>query len=529
MPDADLIITAARIRTLDERRPSAHAVAVRGGLIVALDDDALGLRGRATRTMDLGEATLTPGLVDGHLHPVIGTMTVGGLDLSGVRDVRQLRATVAEAVRATPRGGWLVGHGLNHNVFAGEQINRMVIDDVLDGVPAAFLFYDGHSVLAGDAALRAAGITGPREFASNSAVAVDAEGVPTGHLIERDAFAPLMAVIPPPDPAEHQRRLMEVLRTMAATGLTEGHVMDLEPHALELVQALERDGELPVRLRFAADVNPGTADADIDRLLQIRHSAGRRWSVGGAKLFIDGSVEGGSAWLESPDCCGANKRSFWRDPADYTRAVARLAESGVPTATHAIGDAGVRHVLDSLRGVPGTARHRIEHIETLGDDQIPRFAAQGVIASMQPAHATYTRADHTDAWSTRLGEARAGRAWRCRDIVESGAVLVLGSDWPVAPLDARLTLATAQLRRLPGTTAPPVRAEQGLTALQSLQGMTMAPAFAAGLEGSAGRIAPGCRADLTAFTLDPLVAPPDELAEAPIRATITAGTLVHSS
>src|SRR5699024_11091441 len=121
--------------------------------------------------------------------------------------------------------------------------------------------------------------------------------------------------------------------------------------------------------------------------------------------------------------------SFWRDPVEYTRAVRTLAAEGIQTITHAIGDAAVKHALDSLEAAERTTvRHRVEHIETVGRAQIDRFAPLGVVASMQPAHTAYARADQSDAWSRRLGPDRARRAWRCRDLRDAGAALVLGSD-----------------------------------------------------------------------------------------------------
>src|SRR5262249_6823701 len=154
----------------------------------------------------------------------------------------------------------------------------------------------------------------------------------------------------------------------------------------------------------------------------------------------------------------------------------------------------VQHVLDTLAKVipAGSAiRHRIEHIETLPSDQVPRFAELGVVASMQPTHATdYTRADHSDNWSRRLGDQRASRAWRCRDILEAGATLALGSDWPIAPYDPRGVIAAAQLRRPPGRPdLGPVRPDQALTARQALHGYTTAPALAASAGHLNGRIA----------------------------------------
>ena len=148
---------------------------------------------------------------------------------------------------------------------------------------------------------------------------------------------------------------------------------------------------------------------------------------------------------------------------------------------------------------------------------------------MQPTHATdYTRADHSDNWSRRLGTERANRAWRCRDILDAGATLVIGSDWPVAPFDPRGILAAAQLRRpADRPDLAPVALEQALTAQQALTAYTRAGAIVAGEEREAGRIAVGFRADLTGFAVDPLSAPPDELAEAPIALTVVDGVVRH--
>ena len=202
----------------------------------------------------------------------------------------------------------------------------------------------------------------------------------------------------------------------------------------------------------------------------------------------------------------------------------------MPTATHAIGDAAVRHVLAALEAAPATAApHRIEHLETLPAELVPAFVRHKVVASMQPTHCSrYTVAEQTDNWSVRLGPRRAGRAWRCRDLYEAGVPVALGSDWPVAPYDARTVLADAQLRRPAGSPdIAPVVPAQALTALMALQGYTTHAAHAAGESHRSGRIAPGLRADLTAFTLDPLRADPDELAQAPIAMTVVAGSLVH--
>ena len=526
MSTADAIVVGARVRTLDPARPLAEAVAVKDGAIAAVGTtaDITAWRGAATTVYDLEGATLTPGLTDGHMHPVLGTEHFTGLDLSGCRTPTDLRTTLAKAVQDTARGEWICAHGLDHNAFQGAPITNALIDDILDGIPALLVLYDGHSALAGSAALRAAAIDGPRTFASRSQIVCDASGKPTGHLLEDGAISLIRQIMPVADLHRRRTRVQELLHSMAATGLTGGHVMDCEGDALELIAGIE---ELPIRLRIAPWARPGGIDEQIDHLLTLHGTGGRRWSVDAVKFFIDGTVEGGTAWLEKADCHGQSTDSFWHDPADFTRAVRRLDAAGMQTATHAIGDAGVQYTLDTLAGTARTVRHRIEHIETLPYDQIKRFAELDVAASMQPTHTAYTHADHSDEWSTRLGPERAARAWCCRDLRDTGATLVLGSDWPIAHFDPRQVLATAQLRRLPGTDAEPVLPEQALTALMALEGMTSHAAFATGQDHVAGRIAPGYRADLTAFALDPLTAPPDELAEAPVRLTMVDGIATH--
>jgi hypothetical protein len=502
-------------------------VAIANGTIIALDEAALELRGPATSVLDLPGATLTPGLVDGHTHPLLGAEGFVGLDLSGCRTLDDLRDALSVAVRGLIRGEWLRGYALDYNVFDGAPIDRALIEDVLDGVPTFLRVYDGHSALVNGAALDAAGITGPRRFDQRSEIVCDPVGRPTGHLLEHAAMQIVADVVPPMPVAERRERTMSILRAMAASGLTGGHVMDGTDESIELLTGLEEDADLPLRLRLAPWCMPGV---ELDHLVEAQRRAGRRWAVRAVKFFIDGTIEGGTAWLQQPDCHGENTDAFWMDPAEYTKAVQHFDAAGVQTATHAIGDAGVMHVLDTLEDLPpGAVRHRIEHLETLPLAQAVRLARVGAVASMQPSHSAYTKADHSDEWSTRLGDERANRAWCCRDLRDAGATLVLGSDWPVANFDAREVLSYARLRRHADTDTTPVLPQQGLTGLMALEGMTSAAADVAGESAYAGRIAPGFRADLTAFAVDPVTAPADEVGQAPIRLTMTAGEVTHQS
>jgi predicted amidohydrolase YtcJ len=307
--------------------------------------------------------------------------------------------------------------------------------------------------------------------------------------------------------------------------------MDFVDGSADLLTLLEADGELPLRLRFSPMANAGASLAELEDIAALQGTGGRRWVVEGVKFFIDGTIDNGSAWLEHPDVYGQNTESVWTEPADFQKALRFFVERGIPTATHAIGDQGVRYVLEALESA-GEARHlaahRIEHIETIPDELVARFAELGVAASMQPIHGTHhTRADRSDNWSVRLGEERSARGWRCRDLREAGVTVALGSDWPITPYDPRAMMADSILRRpveRPGTA--PVQPEQALTALMALEGYTTHAAAAAGLSAVTGSITPGKRADFTVFARDPLTVDPEELARTAVVATLLDGVPV---
>ncbi|WP_234285394.1 amidohydrolase [Streptomyces venezuelae] len=506
------------------------------GRIAALGDDReiRALAGPATTVVDLKGAVVTPGLVDGHLHPVSGAELTHGLDLSYCADLDDVREALAREVRTLGRGDWLFGWGLDPNVFGDRPVGTAPFDAVLDGVPAFLLLFDAHSALASRRALELAGVDGPRTFDQASAeVVCDADGRPTGFLQEDAACALVERVAPRPTPEESRERLAEALRSMAAAGLTGGHAMDANGESLALYGELDAAGELALRLRVAPWCQPGTDADGVRALIERQGTGGALWRVAGVKLFMDGTIDNGTAWLERPDCHGESTHAFWPDPAAYTHIVGELHRAGVPTATHAIGDAAVRHALDAVEKARTTGgsevRHRVEHIETVPDDTLRRFADLGVLASMQPTHCCdFTRADHSDNWSRRLGEERASRAWRCRDLVDSGATVVLGSDWPIAPFPPLGVMAGARHRRPSRDLGmPPHGPEQALTALEALRGMTTAAAYAAGEEHEAGRIAPGFRADLTAFAASPLTTPATDLPDLPVLLTVLDGRITH--
>ena len=530
------VIVDANVRTLNSHMPTADAVAFAGAEIAAVGsrDEIMGLASSTTEVISMDGATVTPGLIDSHIHPVWGAELTAGINLDGLTDLAAVRAAIraeAEKVRARNDGSWVRGWNLDYAVFDGTSIAGSLIEDAAMGQPAAFTFYDLHTAVATRAALDASGIDRAREFTDASSIVVDASGTPTGELREPTAYNLVLDAAPSPTHDQELTRARAVLDGLAATGLTGGVIMDGTLTTLDLLAELERSAPLPVRLDVALWHGPGRDDRGVAEYVALRDAAGQRWKCGLIKLFSDGVIDTGTAWLYEPDACGHGLDSFWPDPQRFVDVVRAYDDAGFQIATHAVGDKAVGAVLDAYEKLgprpSGQPRHRIEHLETVTDADVARMATAGVTASMQPLHMQWRQADGSDSWATRLGTARSDRAFRIVDMIRAGAAVTLGSDWPVAQSDPRIGMAWARARRTPGVPDAPVfEPDQALTAEQAISGYTSWAAAALG-DSRRGRIAPGCRADLTAFSADPFDISPDDLIDLPIAMTVVDGQITH--
>lgn len=551
-PSPELIIRAQAIRTMGPAEvnlpaggdaESSHpgigngagpvAIAVSDGMIIGLgpasEIDATATS--ATEIIDL-DGTIVPAFTDAHAHPIMSLSTARGADLSSTRSLKDVAdALVAEAERVDSEGGdWVLGWGLDPNHFTDGAITNEVLRSALgDDRKAYVTMFDAHSAIASPAALRSARISGARSWDSGSTIVVDAEGAPTGHLLEFEAMAEVQAVLPVQSLDERVAALRGLLEAMAAQGIGEVHVMDMnDPEIPELLTAAEANAPLPVKLRISPWCTPAMSDQECDELVTKQSLHGRRWRVGGVKFFIDGTVEGGTAWLETPDTKGESTESVWGRIEDYAARVRKFNAAGVPTATHAIGERGIREVAETLAGLPATgAQHRIEHIESVPKDVIELIGRAGIAASMQPTHCThYTKADGSDDWSIRLGQSRAARAWCIRDVIDSGAVLALGSDYPVAPFPVLPIMADAQLRRpVEEPSVVPVLPEQAITAVEALAGYTTGPQAAIGESG--GFLAVGQPASVVVLDVDPLTVDAETLGAGQVLLTVSDGVVTH--
>jgi predicted amidohydrolase YtcJ len=471
---------------------------------------------------------VVPGLIDSHIHPFHGSETAVGADLTGLRTLDEVRDALAEERRRCGDGEWVRGYALAYEAFAETGISGGLIDDVVAGSPTLLSFFDFHTALANDAALTLARVDGPRAF-GQAAEIVCLDGRPTGELREPAAVALVHDVIPPPTEGQRLAAYVRTFGRLNAVGLAGCCVMVGSPALYDVCRELEARGELTCRLWVPLHQPPEVTDDEVAAQLGLAGEHGRLWRGGVAKFFIDGVVEPGTAWLYEPDANGGGTVPFWPDPDRYAEVVRRFAQAGFQCATHAVGDRAVRAALDAYRaaGAPPTGHHRIEHIETLQDADLPRLAAEGVAASMQPLHLGYNRGDRSDPWSQALGRERCDRGFRTREILDSGAILALGSDWPVARFDPRLGMGWARLRRDAGhPELGQYNPEQALSGLETLAGYTTAPAVIVGESHRQGRIAPGFRADLSAFAEDPVEIDADELPTLPVVLTVVDGRVV---
>lgn len=529
--ELDSVFLADTIR-LTSSGPTVQAIGIRGGRVAQVGSraEAMGW-GNAREVIDFGGATMTPGFIDAHSHAVSAGANRRGADLSSCASLDDV-VGVLLAQPSDPDSPWLLGWSFDPNLCTGAPDNGFLAP--CGDRPVFIKMADGHSGIVNAAGLRLAGVTGREVFASHSSVVCAGDGTPTGLLLEDEALDLVNRRIPTLTPAAQAASLIALLRTMAATGLTTLSLLDLNPHSLATLSALEAAGDLPLRLRCSPVFDPGADVAsELARVVSLQQTGGRRWVVEGVKFVLDGTIDNGTAWLEEPDTFGDSTRSLWHDPSHFRWAIRELAERGISTATHAIGDAAIREAVAAIAAMTPPQRqlapHRIEHIETMPDHILDAFVRSGAIASMQPTHSTlYVWPDHEDEWSRRLGPTRAQlNGFRLRDLVEAGVTVALGSDWPVAPFDPRGVIADAQLRR------PHNRADRGrtfprqaLTAQMALEGYTGAAARAIGWADRIGSLEVGKHADVAVFERDPYLESAESFASTAVIATGIDGRLL---
>lgn len=523
------VLTASRIHTMDPRQPQAEAIAFDAdGRIVAVgSSNALLKRYPKAERIDAGQATVVPGLIDAHGHVAGLGLTKLRVDLADTASKDEILERLRAFEKTLPAGAWLLGRGWDQNDWPEKNFPTASDLDVAFPERPVFLErVDGHAGWANSAAIRAV----KRDLAGDwqpdgGQILRDASGKPTGVFI--DAAMPLVEdAIPPLDDATAERALALGMREAVAHGLTGVHDMGVSRENLQRYVRLADRGAMPLRVNALAD-GDSNALADLCRSGLYRHPSGRL-QMRGVKLYIDGALGSrGAAMLADYSDHAGHRGLMLMQPDALATVTTKARDCGVQVATHAIGDRGNREVLDvfgRVLGDAGSHRWRIEHAQIVAPEDLARFATLGVIASMQPTHATSDM-----PWAEeRVGPERIVGAYAWRQLRDTGARLALGSDFPVESVDPRLGLYSAVSRAdAQGRPAGGWLPQEKLTAHEALRGFTLDAAYAGFAEDEVGSLEVGKRADFVVLGQDPLAVDPARLRELDVQATYVDGRAVY--
>ncbi|MHB1293620.1 MAG: amidohydrolase [Anaerolineae bacterium] len=524
---ADLILHGGALRTMDGACPMAEAVAIEGGRIVAVgrDDAVLALAGAGTERVNLEGRTVLPGLEDAHVHFCGYGLSLQRLDLSEAASLEDALARVRTAVASLAQGSWLQGGGWNHNVWpVKEQPSRYDLDAVAPDVPVALLSKDWHALWVNSAALRAAGICAGMPDPAGGRILRDVQGEPNGILVE-GAQELITARVPEPGPDAMRRAAKRAMAEAARLGLTGVHAPE-GPEAMAAMMSL--DAEQALTLRVWHHLPLGQLDSAV--ALGLRTGFGNDWlRIGHVKMFADGALGSATAEMLEPydGRPGAYGVVATETEALY-EAVRKAAGAGLASAIHAIGDAANRRVLDvfervAREGLGRGLRQRIEHVQLLAPEDLARLAQLGVIASMQPIHATQDMDMADRQWGARC---RYAYAWG--SLLRSGARLAFGTDCPIESLNPLPNLyAAVTRRRADNRPAAGWYPEERVPLQDALYAYTMGSAYAAGQEHNRGSLTPGKLADVVVLSRAIYEEEPEALLETQVDITIVGGRVVY--
>lgn len=528
---ADLVVHNGKVWTGDAAKPDAQAVAVWRDRIIKVGTDAevLALAGANTKRIDLKGARLVPGFYDSHLHFLGGGRALSAVYLKDAADEAEFGKRLKAFDETTSRGRWVLGGLWDHEkTFAGKLPTAALLDKYVKDRPVFIRRYDGHMGVANSAALKLAGITKDTKDPAGGVIERDATGAPAG-VLKDNAMSLVERLVPEPDEDEIREAVRAALKAAAEVGVTsaqdlDGSAAETRRKLFRAYQQLVRDGKLTCRLDLRWPIaayrelaNAGvTADFGSDFV-----------RIGGLKGFMDGSLGSSTAKMfagyESDE---KNTGVFVTEPGDMRSLVRAADAAGLNVCVHAIGDRANAELLDIFEAVAKQngardRRFRVEHAQHLRPDDIPRFKRLGVIASMQPFHV----ADDGRWAEGRIGAKRCASSYAYRSLLDAGAVLAFGSDWPVAPLDPLVGIDAAVNRRtLDGKHPKGWFPEQRITVAEAVRAYTHGSAFAAFQEADRGTISAGKLADFVLLSRDIFAdTERDKIADTKVLLTVVGG------
>ncbi|WP_260929650.1 amidohydrolase [Novosphingobium sp. 9] len=519
----DVAYINARVWTANPLQPRTDAIGLAGNRIVALGQDAVRAAiGKGTRVVDLQGAFVSPGFIDNHTHFMIASTTLSQPDLLSSKDRADFVSRLGKVAHERP-GKWILGGSWDEQRLGGGLPDKSWIDAATGDTPVAVPRTDLHMYLCNSAALRLAGITRNTPDVPGGEIGRDASGEPNG-ILKDNAKQLVERVIPQPTDAERDATMREGISWALARGFTQVHTPEpFDWVTFDTARRVRAKGETDLRFLCMVPAR------DWEKLAAIiaKEGKGDEWVRWGAvKALADGSLGSRTARFHQPYTDAPGVYGNWVTQPDELRAqVFGADKAGLQVAIHAIGDAANDLALDvfaetEARNGPRDRRGRIEHAQHLTAAALPRFAAQKVIASVQPYHAI-----DDGRWAVdRIGEERLERTYAFGSLLETGATVTFGSDWPVAPLDARQGIYAAVTREtIDGKNPQGWLPDQKISVEQALTCYTRNNAFAGFQERDHGRIAPGFIADLTVLGADPFETEPNAIPDIEILRTLVDG------
>ena len=534
-PAADLIITNAKVYTVDKQQPRAEAVAVLGERIAAVGSASVidAWRGPGTRVIDAGGKLVLPGFNDAHVHFVDSGLSLASVQLKEAASPQELAERLAQFAGKQPKGQWILGGNWDEQRWNPPQLpSKELIDSLTPDNPVAVNRYDGHMYLANSLGLKLAHITASTPDPPGGEIGRDAHGNPTGIL--KDAAQKLIdAAIPPLSHKQRlaaARRALEYARSLGVTSVQEmGNPGEDLSRNLEAYQELDEEGELTTRIYVAPMIEDWQNYAGVG----MRHAFGSNLlRTGAIKAFADGSLGSSTAYFFEPYADNPHTRGLLTDemqPLSKMRErMIGVDRAGLQLCVHAIGDEAISLTLDLFQDVVKAngekdRRLRIEHAQHIAPKDFDRFARLGVIASVQPYHAI-----DDGRWAERrTGPERIKTSYAYRSLLDHGARLALGTDWDVAPLNPLLTIYAAVTRAtLDGKNPNGWMPEQKLSVVEAVEAYTLGSAYAEFQDKEKGSLTPGKLADLVILSDDIFSIDPKLIHNVQVETTILGGKVV---
>ncbi len=531
---ADYLLINGRIYTVDATQPVAEAMAIRDDRILMVGTTAqLTAAYPEAPRIDLKGRAVVPGFIDAHAHLMGLGLSRLRADLTGTRSVEEVLERLQAFARQLPEDAWLLGRGWDQNDWPVKEFpTRQMLDAVFPERPVWLVRIDGHAAWANTAAIRKANprlLTEDIPDPEGGHIVRDAEGRPTGVFIDEamDLIAPH---IPPPAEAELEEALRRAVAEANRFGLTGVHEAGASLATIRRYQQAVDDGTLTLRLYVMMDGLGDAFDHFCEQGPLLDYEG--RLTVRSVKLYIDGALGSrGAALLSDYSDDPGNRGLLRHEPDEFAEMVMRAMKCGFQVNTHAIGDRGVRVVLDAyekaLRTLGRTSgRHRVEHAQVVAPEDFARFAELDVIASMQPTHATSDMYWAED----RLGPERVRGAYAWRTFLEHGVRLAFGSDFPVESANPLLGFYAAITRQdAEGWPEAGWYPEQRLTREEALRAFTLDAAYAAFQEHELGSLTPGKYADFVVLSHDIMTVPPQQILQTRVLATFFGGKCVYQA